>query len=117
MTSAPSPQASFLDLPARTLLETLSQLEQAVMVVDRRGRVVWISDSLGLFCDSPALVIGRSTHELLVDPSRLQDFAREFLTHGRIAPCILEIRRGRGTRHVEFSAVLLPGEQPEPLFW
>ncbi|HME71757.1 MAG TPA: ATP-binding protein [Myxococcota bacterium] len=92
MTTTPSPPASFFDLPACTLLETLSQLEQAVLVVDRSGRVVWMSDSLGLFCDSPSLAAGHSTR------------------------CSIEIRRGRGTGHVELSAVLLPGAQPEPFF-
>jgi len=117
MTTTPSPLASYLDsLPVRTLLETLSQLEQAVLVVDRCGRVVWMSDNLGLFCDSPLLALGRTTHEVLVDRTRIHEFAHELLVHGRVAPCTIEIERNRGRGNVEFSAVLLPGAQPEPLF-
>jgi two-component system, LuxR family, sensor kinase FixL len=117
MTTTPSPPVSFLEtLPVRGLLEALSHLEQAVLVVDRRGQIVWMSDSLGLFCDSPSLALGRSTHDLLVDRPRIQEFVREILAHGRVAPCSVEIRRGSGTGNVEFSAVLLPGVETEPYF-
>ena len=71
MIATPSPTASFLDLPARALLETLSQLEQTVLVVDRCGRIQWMSDSLGLFCERPWQVAGYSVDGLLADPERL----------------------------------------------
>lgn len=115
MTTAPSPPAYFLDLSARTLLETLSQLEQAILVLDRRGHIVWMADSLGLLCEPPARATTRSIRNLVIEPSRLRSLAREFLTHGRIARSILEVRHGGGTSRLEVSAVLLPGEQPEPL--
>jgi PAS domain S-box-containing protein len=118
MTTTPSPLASFLEaLPIRTFLETLSQLQQAVLVVDRRGRVVWLSDSLGLFCDATSLTLGRRTDNLFVDRSQLDDFVRQILTQGRIPPSLVEVRAvGGGSTRVEFSAVRLPGALPEPLF-
>jgi PAS domain S-box-containing protein len=96
------------------LLETLSQLDQSVLVLDRGGRVQWMGDSLGLFCDYPWLATGQSTHDLIVDQAKLPDLARELLAHGRIAPTRIEIRLGRRTFPVEVAAVLLPGNQPEP---
>jgi len=118
MTTTPSPLASFLEaLPVRTFLDTLSQLQQAVLVVDRRGRVVWLSDSLGLFCESTSLNSGRRTDNLLVDRSQLFDFVRQLLSHGRIPPSLVEVRTADGgSTRVEFSAVRLPGAPPEPLF-
>jgi PAS domain S-box-containing protein len=101
-------------LPARTVLETVSQLGQGVFVLDRCGRVVWMSDRLGLFCDSPLLTAGQSTRDVMVDRSLVDEIAHELLTHGRVAPRTIEIRRRRGTGRVEFSAVLLPDTQAEP---
>jgi len=118
MMSTPSPLASFLEaLPVRTFLEALSQLQQAVLVVDRRGRVVWLSDSLGLFCESTSLNSGRRTDNLLVDRFQLYGFVRQLLTHGRIPPSLVDVRTaGGGSTRVELSAVRLPGAPPEPLF-
>ncbi len=116
MTTTPSPPAFLLDSSVRPLLESLSQLDQIVLLLDRCGRVVWMCDNLGLFCNPPSFVTGESTHDLLIDRAQLHDFAREMLAHGRVAPRTVEIRRGRGTGSVEFSAVLFPGTHPEPLF-
>ena len=115
MIATPSPTASFLDLPARTLLETLSQLEQTVLVVDRCGRIQWIGDSLGLFCERPWQAARYSVHELLAEPDRLVQFARDLLEHGRIRPATIEVRLHGAARLVEVSAVLLPGDHPDPL--
>jgi two-component system, LuxR family, sensor kinase FixL len=116
MTTTPSPPAFLPDSSVRPVLESLSQLGQIVLLLDRCGRVVWMNDSLGLFCNPPSFVTGESTHDLLVDRARLHDFSREMLAHGRVAPRTVEIRRGRGTGSVEFSAVLYSGAHSEPLF-
>jgi PAS domain S-box-containing protein len=98
------------------MLESLSRLEQAVLVVDRCARVVWASDSLGLFCDTPSVYTGRFIQGLLANRSQLDGFRRELLAHGRVAPCTIEVRLDGARRRVEVSAVLLPASQAEPLF-
>jgi PAS domain S-box-containing protein len=116
-TQAPPLIAPFAALPASALLDAFSQLHQAVLVLDRRGRVTWISDADGVMCGAPGSQLGVSTRELPLDPADFEELRQQLLAHGRVLPRRVELRFEKsGTVTAELSVVRLPGEHAEPRF-
>jgi PAS domain S-box-containing protein len=79
-------------IPALKLLEGLARLYQLVLVVDRHGRVTWMSNELGVLCGEAGFHIGRDARTLFPKlPKPEQAFAlssqlraRGFLSNMRV---------------------------------
>jgi len=69
-------------IPAQKLLEGLARLYQLVLVLDGDGHVVWLSNEMGVLCDtSAALQLGDHAWEIFPDAST---FRREFAIRSQL---------------------------------
>jgi PAS domain S-box-containing protein len=77
-------------LPAKTVLEGLARLHQAVFVADESGRLLWSSEALDRLRgerdlgEAPSWKLGRPGAEYFRDRSALEKIRRRFATEGRV---------------------------------
>jgi PAS domain S-box-containing protein len=87
-------------LPALQLLEGLARLYQLVLVLDRRGRVQWMSDELRELCGTSGGCIGddvRRVFPKLPRPEQLLEIQSRLRSDGVVANTRIEVSRGNGT--------------------
>ncbi len=105
----------------RELLEGFAGLHQLVLVSNRKGRIVWISESLGWLCGRADRFIGRKVTELiprLPHTDQLTSIRSDLRNSTNVAPTRLELtpREDRATA-VDVSTFQIGSAEKEgPLF-
>lgn len=109
------------------ILQGLGQLHQLVLVSDEHGRIVWMSDALGLICGGTEGLIGENVGLLLrsrgpeVEPpvsieKQLGDLRDELEEHELVSDFRLDLGRRHGSSvSLDVSAFRVDGENGEPL--
>lgn len=109
--SASASDPSLAVLPSVRLLEGLARLHEAVVVLDRRGRVTWMSDAVGTLCGDAARHLGRRYGELVAAPARAEELRRRMAEQGSLANERVEFLTASGQRLLlEVSMVRVPGD-------
>jgi PAS domain S-box-containing protein len=109
--SAAPPDPSLAVLPSIRLLEGLARLHEAVVVLDRHGRVTWMSDAAESLCGDAARHLGRPYGELVAVPGRAEELRRRMAEEGSLANERVEFVTASGQRLLlEVSMVRVPGE-------
>jgi len=110
MSAQPS-DPSLAVLPSIRLLEGLARLHEAVVVLDRHGRVTWMSDAVETLCGGAARHLGRPYGELVAAPGRAEELRRRMAEQGSLANERVEFLTASGQRLLlEVSMVRVPGE-------
>ncbi|MCZ6465114.1 MAG: ATP-binding protein [Proteobacteria bacterium] len=100
MTQAALPPDHQLEgIPTREILEGFARLHQLVVVCDRGGRVVWMSDALGVICGGVDCFIGKSVRELfprMPDWKRISSVSKRVLRQESLENVRLELEGKSG---------------------
>jgi len=117
MTAPPVPLPA-VPLPAAQVLEGLAQLHQAVLLFDRRGEVVWLSENASALLGRAGARSARTWEEFFADGALAARVRAELLARGRVAHQRVALRCASGaTLGAEVAVVRLPGGDPaQPLF-
>jgi hypothetical protein len=77
------------------VVQGLARLHDAVLLLDDRDRLVWMSEGFATHCDEASRRLGRSWTSLLADEAEAAGLARRLAAEGRLSsePALL---RGRG---------------------
>jgi len=102
-------ESEIAELPAARLLDALARLHHLALLLDERGRIVWLSGALGDWARRSECLIGRNAAELFGSRSRHAELRERVIRDGGFANERVEAIRGDGvTCPVELSVVRVP---------
>jgi PAS domain S-box-containing protein len=122
MTTQGPAEAQILDdVPVRKLLEGLARIYQLVLVIDRNGRIEWMSDELCVLCGDSDLHLGHDAREIvprLPKPEQAFAIRSRLRRRGALANMPVEIHgRDGSTLPVAVSILPVSANGGEPSFF
>jgi hypothetical protein len=108
------PEADLDPETALPVVQGLTRLHDAVLLLDELGRLVWMSEGLASRCGDASRKLGRSWTTLLVDEATASRLARKLAAEGRLSnePALLRGADGQPLRANLAAARLGSPERP-----
>ncbi|MEE8580631.1 MAG: ATP-binding protein [Myxococcota bacterium] len=105
------------EIASREILEGFARLHQLVAVADRRGRILWMSDALGVLCGGAHRLTGRNLNEvlpLMPRPDQIASIRSQLRGRESFTKTRLELRTSsRRPLEVDVSAFRVESDHPD----